>query len=253
VNLEDPKEVKGFIAKKNCSAGFKEGLVCCYHLYVQRNGLQWVKPKYRRQDPVIKVPTEERLNRIISSCHLKNVLQFTLIKETGIRPVELHRLSLKDLDLERGLVYIRTAKHGKSRTVKLKPKTLGLLKTYIYKCKDEIVFSSPKTMSRAFQKARNRTAQKLCDPEIKKIRLYDLRHYFGSKLYQKTKDLLYVQRQMGHRSISSTMKYMHLTDFESDEWTCKTAKTIKEAQQLIESGFEYVTSMGDVKLFRKRA
>jgi integrase len=159
---------------------------------------------------------------------------------------------LKDLDFERGLVYIRTTKHGKSRTVKLKPKTLGLLKTYISKSKATVVFSTPKTLSRAFQKARNRAAQKFCDPEINKIRLYDLRHYFGSKLYQKTIDLLYVQRQMGHRSISSTMKYMHLTDFTNDEWVCKTAKTIKEAQQLIETGFEYVTSIDKVKLFRKR-
>jgi hypothetical protein len=48
------------------------------------------------------------------------------------------------------------------------------------------------------------------------------------------------------------MKYMHLSDFTNDEWTCKTAKSIEEAQKLIETGFEYVTSMGDVKLFRKR-
>jgi len=30
------------------------------------------------------------------------------------------------------------------------------------------------------------------------------------------------------------------------------AKTIDEAKELLEVGFEYVTDMGDIKLFRKR-
>jgi hypothetical protein len=35
-------------------------------------------------------------------------------------------------------------------------------------------------------------------------------------------------------------------------YTCKTAKDLNEASQLIESGFEYVTEMDNIKLFRKR-
>jgi hypothetical protein len=57
VILDDPEKVKGYMATKNCSAGFKEGLACCYHRYVQRNRLKWNKPKYKREDPVIKLPT----------------------------------------------------------------------------------------------------------------------------------------------------------------------------------------------------
>jgi hypothetical protein len=64
-------------------------------------------------------------------------------------------------------------------------------------------------MSKAFQRARNRTAKKFHDPEIFKVRLYDLRHFYGSMLYHKTKDLLFVKVKMGHRSISSTMRYLH--------------------------------------------
>ena len=37
-----------------------------------------------------------------------------------------------------------------------------------------------------------------------------------------------------------------------DEYTCKTAKTAKEAQDLIENGFEYVTEIDAAKLFKKR-
>ena len=40
--------------------------------------------------------------------------------------------------------------------------------------------------------------------------------------------------------------------FDSDEWICRVVRTIEEAAKLIESGFEYVTEMDGVKLFRKR-
>jgi hypothetical protein len=41
-------------------------------------------------------------------------------------------------------------------------------------------------------------------------------------------------------------------DIKDDEYICKTAKGVDDAKALIESGFEYVTDIGDVKLFRKR-
>jgi len=33
---------------------------------------------------------------------------------------------------------------------------------------------------------------------------------------------------------------------------CKAAETVKEAKELVEAGFEYVTSFEGYKLFRKR-
>jgi hypothetical protein len=38
----------------------------------------------------------------------------------------------------------------------------------------------------------------------------------------------------------------------SEDYACKTAKNINEAMQLVEQGFEYITEMDSVKLFRKR-
>jgi len=61
-----------------------------------------------------------------------------------------------------------------------------------------------------------------------------------------------VKQLLGHRSIQSTMIYTHLVNFEGDEFTCRTAKTLEEAKQLIEAGFDYVTDMDGCKLFRRR-
>jgi hypothetical protein len=40
--------------------------------------------------------------------------------------------------------------------------------------------------------------------------------------------------------------------FESDDYHVKTAKTLEEACELAEAGFEYFTTIDDVQVFRKR-
>ena len=83
-DLDSPESVKSYIASKECTMAYKQGLVDCYDRYVRVHGLSWDKPYFRREDPVIQLPTEERINKIISSCQAKNALQFSIIKETGI-------------------------------------------------------------------------------------------------------------------------------------------------------------------------
>jgi len=58
--------------------------------------------------------------------------------------------------------------------------------------------------------------------------------------------------QMGHKRLETTQKYMHLMNLNDDEWTCKTASTVEEAMRLVEAGFQYVTDMGGLKIFKKR-
>jgi hypothetical protein len=45
--------------------------------------------------------------------------------------------------------------------------------------------------------------------------------------------------------------YTQLITFENDEFHSATAKTVQDAQKLVESGFEYVCDFSDTKLFRK--
>ena len=70
--------------------------------------------------------------------------------------------------------------------------------------------------------------------------------------YRKTRNILHVKQLLGHKRLENTEIYTHLIEFENDEWHSATAKTIEEARQLIEQGFDYVTDMDDFKLFRKR-
>jgi hypothetical protein len=72
-------------------------------------------------------------------------------------------------------------------------------------------------------------------------------------LYYRTKDILLVKQQLGHKKLETTLIYTQLVSFNDEsEFHSATAKTVEEAKLLIEQGFEYVTEMDGVKLFRKR-
>lgn len=79
-----------------------------------------------------------------------------------------------------------------------------------------------------------------------------LRHFKATMEYHRTRDILHVMQLLGHKSIKNTLVYTHLVDFGGDEFTCKVAKTIDEAKELVESGFDYVTEVDGAKLFKKR-
>ena len=59
--------------------------------------------------------------------------------------------------------------------------------------------------------------------------------------------------KLGHHNINHTLKYAQVLDIEGEEnYSCEIAETIEQATKLIESGFEYVTEMDGLKLFKKR-
>jgi len=256
--------VNKHIAEMDCGSNFKRNLVDTYKHYVEFHSLSWSKPFYQREERVTRVPTRENINKIISHARLKGAAFYSIMRDAGLRPIEVARLRVKDIDLENGVVHPTTAKGGSGRSVKLPASTVALIKEYVGKrflglqdrifanSKDQKPWRISKGARDGWIHLRNAIAKKLQEPELKLIRLYDLRHFYATMLYHKTKDILLVKRMLGHKNIEHTMIYTHLLGFAEDEWICKAAETVKEAQGLIEAGFQYVTEMDGVKLFRKR-
>ena len=119
---------------------------------------------------------------------------------------------------------------------------------------DESLFRGHlKTMRRNFTRRRNVLSEQLVNPRLKRINFRTFRHWKATVTYHETKDILYVQRLLGHKSLKNTLVYTHLVDMESDEgFTVKVASTIEEFTTLLESGFEYIADYGDSKVLRKR-
>jgi len=214
-------------------------------------------PTYIPNAKQIKIPTTENLQMLIAKARQLLSIKLTVSKETGLRPVELMSLKVKDIDLEHNTVYPTTAKHGSARILKISKNLTKNLQDHIIlnnlNSNNKLFKGTPDNYGKQFRDMRNRLAKKLKNPIIKTIRLYDFRHYFATMLYAKTKDILYVKQQMGHRKIATTLIYTQLLHInEEDEYTCKTVTNAKEATQLIENGFQYVTTTPDaLMLFKK--
>jgi len=236
--VDDPTAVKKFAAsQEKWSNAHKEGAANAYVHYVREYGLSWEKPVYKRPARLPNVPSTEQLNKIIADGR-KYAFVFSILPDTGLRPVELQRLLLRNIDLEKGVIYPETAKGGNARALRLLPSTLAMLKEYATKYNfslAERMFPSTDVSSHVFMRIRNRLAERLHEPELKRIRLYDLRHYFATMLYHRTKDILYVKEQLGHRRLENTLVYTHLVGFPKDECTTAVAKTGDEACKLIEA------------------
>lgn len=111
-DLDNPNEVLLFIARHPVSNSMKEGLCYAYRRYCKYYSIDAKIPFYEPEPKPIHVPTREKLNIIISNASKTMTTKLNLSMETGIRPIELQRLKVKDVDIEQKLVYPTTAKHG---------------------------------------------------------------------------------------------------------------------------------------------
>jgi len=256
-DLNNPEQVKQFIANKQNSTSYKKSLCWTYNKYCKYNKIKWQIPQYKQQLKARRIPTTQQIETLCVSAGRVNSIKLTLSKETGLRPIELCNLKVKDIDLEQKTIYPTTAKHGNPRKLKISNNLNQSIKNHIHthelKPDDKLFKGDATNYGKHYRKHRNRLAKKLNKPELKSIKLYDFRHYFATMLYSKTRDILLVKQQLGHKKIETTLIYTQLLNLNDDEWTCKATTNNNEATQLIENGFEYITTTPDeLMLFRKR-
>jgi len=256
-NLNNPDSVKTFIANHKASNHYKRNLCIAYNKYTIYYKLDWNIPRYKQPSKMPNIPTTDKLKMLISKARRNLAVKLKISMETGLRPTELMSLKVKDTNLDTKTINPSTAKNGNPRTLKLTTETTQMLKIHIIKhnlnLTDEIFKGTAKNYGQQYRQMRNNLATKLQDPTIQQIRLYDLRHYFATMLYAKTRDILYVKQQLGHKKIENTLKYTQLIHLnEEDEYTCKTATTIKQATDLLENGFNYIQEIDGIRIYRKR-
>jgi len=253
-NLWNPESVKEVIAQqKNWTEGRKFNAIVAYTTFLQMHGLSWQPPKCRRIRKLPFIPLETEIDQLIAASSKKISAFLQLLKETGMRSGEAWRLKWADLDLANNTVRVTPEKGSEPRIFKISNKLAAMLNS-LPKTSERIFGSSSlRTIRRCFQRQKERIAKKLENPRLLNITFHTLRHWKATMEYHKTKDILYVMKVLGHKRIQNTLIYTQLVNFPGeDEFICKTAKTVDEAKQLIEAGFEYVCDVDGLKLFRKR-
>jgi integrase/DNA-directed RNA polymerase subunit RPC12/RpoP len=253
-NLFDPESVKDVIARqRNWSEGRRFNAIVAYTTFLQMHGLSWQPPRCRPLRKLPFIPLEAEIDQLIAGCSRKVGAFLQLLKETGMRSGEAWRLKWIDLDLANNTIRVTPEKGSEPRIFKISNKLAAMLNNLPKNSERIFGSSSLRTIRRLFQRQRQRLAQKLGNPRLLNITFHTLRHWKATMEYHRTKDILYVMKVLGHKNIKNTLIYTQLVNFPGeDEFICKAARTVEEAKQLIEAGFEYVCEIENVKLFRKR-
>jgi integrase len=106
-DLNDPLSVERCVFEADCKNKSRNNFFCANRHYCDVNGIEWSRPKLREEVYPVKIPTEERINLIIGSCSPRYATIYHLSKH-GLRPHEISKVSLRDLNLERGKLVVRS-------------------------------------------------------------------------------------------------------------------------------------------------
>lgn len=253
-NLLDPESIKETIAQQNWQESTKVTYVNSYARLAEMQKLRFTKPRYKVDHQKLPfIPTETELDQLIAGCSKKLSTFMQLLKETGMRSGEAFKLKWKDFDFVAKNVRINNPeKRGNTRTIKISDKLIAMLKALPQKS-DKAFHGSLHCLRSNFWVQRKRAAQKIKNPRLMRISFHTFRHWKATMEYHKTKDILHVMRMLGHKSITSTLLYTQLINFEGDEYHVKVAETKEEKTKLLEAGYEWVgQDKDDLTYFRKR-
>jgi integrase/predicted RNA-binding Zn-ribbon protein involved in translation (DUF1610 family) len=257
-DIDDPESVKEAIYKMKIDTNTKYYYCSVYESYLKFQNKTWRRPKYDYcQRPPEFLPAEEEIDQLIAGSGKKVATLLRLIKETGMRLGECLSLTSLCIDFQRDIVTLTNAeKHSLPRIFNVSHALMGMLQN-LPKQNDRVFgIMNRDSAGRCLRNSRRKIAEKLKNPRIAKIHYHLIRHWFGTMEYHKKPDIDYIRRRLGHKSILNTQIYVNMEQAifasKSDDFLVKIAQSVEEACKLIEVGFEYVTDMGNVKLFRKR-
>lgn len=130
----------------------------------------------------------------------------TIMVETGLRPMELRNLTVKDVILENGgSLFVRKSKTkaGRRMIPYLSQRAIDILKPRVTNAENGLLFPSGRGLvDNTHYKALDRS-------KVAKFRVYDLRHTYATRQVECGTDIATLQELLGHSKIEMTKRYVH--------------------------------------------
>jgi integrase/recombinase XerD len=173
-------------------------------------------PHPKRRLTLPGVLSAEEVTRMLDSTHnLKHWSILATLYATALRCSELQHLKVEDLDSQRMVLHVRQGKGGVPRDIALSPVLLERLRIYFrqYRPQDWL-FPSRQNQGSMMEE---RSLRYVCPQAAQRAGLHHrvhphlLRHACATHLLDAGADLRTIQVLLGHASISTTARYLHVS------------------------------------------
>ncbi|HMO34330.1 MAG TPA: tyrosine-type recombinase/integrase [Lacibacter sp.] len=178
----------------------------------------WEIPRPKKQLQLPRHFSKEEVTQIIRAAGpVKHKTMLMLAYGCGLRVSEVVRLKVNDIDSSRLCLNIRQAKGKKDRVVRLSPLMLVLLRQYWTTerpPRDGYLFPgqvpgepySTRSLQLVLAAAKKKAGV------LKPGSMHALRHSFATHLLDKGTDVTMIMKLLGHNSIRTTLRYLHVTN-----------------------------------------
>jgi site-specific recombinase XerD len=186
-----------------------------YHTTLGRSRTRFTIPAPKQPSKLPAIFSRAEVSRLLAAASLpKHRALWMTTYGAGLRVSEVVHLEVGDLDGERHAIHVRHGKGGQDRYTLLSERLLTELRAYwraerprrpwLFPTRDGRRAMHPGTAQKIYStvKARAQIA--------KPGGIHALRHAFATHLLEAGTDLRTIQERLGHRHITTTMRYLHL-------------------------------------------
>lgn len=188
-----------------------------YESVLRREKFFWEIPRPKKAIILPKLLNEIELTNLFNAlANKKHKAMLFTAYSAGLRVSEIVNLKVSHIDSKRMQIFIGRAKGKKDRYVNLSPVLLDILRRYMqeYKPRPKVYLFESEQTNTAYP---IRTVQQIFTNAKHKARIskavgmHSLRHSFATHLLDKGTDIKYIKDLLGHFSIKTTERYLHVS------------------------------------------
>ena len=161
----------------------------------------------------VRFLSDDERTRLLEACRASTwprlYLMVLMALTTGARRGELEGMRWRDIDFERAEARVALTKNGEPKVHVLLPAVLGELRRHVG-APSALLFASSRRPGQAFNSV-PAWHRALKAAKVRDFRFHDLRHSCASYLAQNGASLLEIADVLGHKQLTVTKRYSHLT------------------------------------------
>ena len=190
------------------------GLRFFYHVTLKRERTTFSIPAGRQPSTLPEILSREEVQRLIAATDSAKARALVATAyATGLRVKELVHVKLTDLDAAREMIRVEQGKGAKDRYTILSPCLAEELRAYWTRARPRVWLFPGRNgqqpldtsgVGKVYTEAKRRARI------TKRGGIHGLRHAFATHLLEMGVDLPTIQRLLGHTSIQTTMRYLHV-------------------------------------------